>query len=126
MKLKTKILVIVLSTAAIFQAGYLLHLQATLTGKEETIKLYRENVELRERLLSASNLYREQAVEVCAMRVRWGSAYRIVLTNLVEDLGLGKKRPGRPMSVTARMLAELDVPKYSDLNEFGGGVGGPE
>ena len=109
-----------------FQAGYLLHVQATLAGKEETIKLYRENVELRERLLSANNLYREKTVEACALKLRWGSAYRIVLSNLVEDLGLGKKRPGRPMGITARMLAELEAPEnFDNLDEFGGGIGGP-
>jgi len=126
LKVRTKILVIVLSTIAMLQAGYLLHVQATLVGKQETIKLYRKNVELRERLLFAASLYRDKTVEACALRIRWGSAYRVVLVNLVEDLGLGQKRPGRPMSVTARMLAELEVPKdlYSP-DEFGGGMGGP-
>jgi hypothetical protein len=44
---KTKILVLLLSVAALLQSGYLLHIKATLDGTKQTVALLRENIELR-------------------------------------------------------------------------------
>lgn len=111
MTMKTKILILALSVAALLQAGYLLHLQATLDGTRKTVALLRENIELNKSWQRLAERYQNKVNQLCALREKTGNACRVVLGNLVEDLGLNE----RPVGVTMNFLSNLDL-----------GVGGPE
>lgn len=111
MAIRTKILALALSTAALLQAGYLLHVKATLDGTRQTVALMRENVELHKSYRALTIKYQDQVDQLCALRIKMGDAYRIVLGNLVKDLGMDQ----RPTGVTMSILSGIDF-----------GIGGPE
>jgi hypothetical protein len=110
MTMKTKILILALSVAALLQAGFLLHVKATLDGTRKTVALMRENIELNKSYQALTERYQNKVNQLCALRVKMGNAYRVVLGNLVEDLGLDQ----RPTGVAMNFLSSLDL-----------GVGGP-
>ena len=111
MTITAKILVVALSAAALLQSGYLLHVKATLDGTRQTVALMRENVELHQSYQALLEKYQKKVSQFCALRTKMGDAYRVVLGNLVEDLGLDQ----RPTGVTMNVLSRLDL-----------GVGGPD
>ena len=73
--------------------------------------LMRENIELNKSCQALAERYQNKVNQLCALREKMGNAYRVVLGNLVEDLGLEE----RPVGVTMNFLSNLDL-----------GVGGPE
>ena len=111
MTLKTRVLIVALSVVALLQSGYLLHVKASLDGARQTVALMRENVELHKSCRALMEKYQKKVSRFCALQARMGNAYRVVLGNLVEDLGLEQ----RPNGVTMNVLSRIDL-----------GVGGPD
>jgi hypothetical protein len=111
MTAKTKFLILILSITALVQSGYLLHVMATLDGTRKTVTLLRENIGLHVSYQALAEKYHEKVDEFCALRSKMGDAYRVVLGNLVRDLGLEE----RPASVGMNVLSRIDF-----------GIGGPE
>jgi hypothetical protein len=111
MTARTKFLILTLSVVALLQSGYLLHVKATLDGTRQTVVLLRENIGLHVSYRALAEKYQKKVGEFCALRSKMGDAYRVVLGNLVRDLGLEE----RPIGVGMNVLSRIDY-----------GIGGPE
>lgn len=94
---------------AVTEAMLVVCLAAKVESRDKTIELMQENIDLREQITGMQDLYRVQVVKLCKLQNRYGEAYRAVLVQLVDDLGLDR----RPKSAASVLLREL-----------GNGVGG--
>lgn len=111
-----KVLAIIVTVVALLQALALTFCFATILANQSSMKLMRENIDLRKQIASLQDEYHGQTRQLCTVQLRMGDAYRRVLINLVERFGLNKNRP---QTITNALLDEFE--------ELGvrAGVGGP-
>jgi len=98
-----KVLVVLISVAAVVEACLLLHLVAIQASHVSNVELMRENVELCQRNMRVAELYQQRTDQLCQTQNQIGESYRRLLVILIRDLGLDR----RPTSATMVMLNEV-------------------
>ena len=107
-----KIVAAILFLTLLNQAFCIIHLKATLDGKNSTIELMRENAILYANIKKTNEALTD-------IHIRLGESYKVVLANLLDRLGINTPK-------NSSMLAILDQFDRLSNSKSAKSVGGPK
>lgn len=88
---KMKIIAFVFGLTALFELVCLSYNIARSVALEELLADYQYNRENSEKLIGMQKVYLVRQEELCLMHRRFGEAYRILLKNIIDRLGLNRR-----------------------------------